>query len=754
MERASATPYRWSRPRLNCSLARAVGARAAALSLLIFGVLTAPAAAHSAVLGSAPEPGTRLNDSPAQIRLDFTETLNRRLTTATLISIAGNKRVPSTSSVSGHKLILRPAASLPRAAYQMRWHSVSTEDGHALEGSFSFGVRTTAVGGEHSVEESPLARGGWARVLARALMYATFLLFIGALLLRALLGGPGRSWVVPAKFSSESQTDARVAARREHVLLQDLGLVAAGAAALSATADAADAAGELSLRGLHDYLLASPAGEARVAVFVLVLMAGLISVRRPRGAAVPATLALGALALSGHAASASPRLLSIGVDWVHLMAASVWLGGIALIVAIWGPTMRRASASGRMALAREVLPIFGRVAVPAFGLVVITGAVSALIELGSISALWRTDYGRVLVIKMGLVGLIAATSYVHAFRLRPRMLRAADHADESTDRRHWRLLRAEPLLGASVIAVVALLVAFPLPPRQLRDSDEARAAEPACDPCALAKPQTGELAVAEQAGSDVVAAWLHHQGPGLAGEVRVYGLSGRPAPDPLRVIGARQSPCGVGCRRLVTPRVPAQLRVEVRQRGHAYVAVLETRWRADDSASARRWLDRAQRRMRGLRSVKEVERVTSVPGLFAQTDYRLKAPDRFAYRTNGGVRSVVIGKQQWERPDPRLPWRKIEFGGGLPFRTTSWFNWTTYARHVYLLRVSREGQRRVAVVATMDPGTPAWWRLYIDLDSFLVRRSRLVTSGHFMTQTFSGFNQPIRVAPPPAAHGR
>jgi hypothetical protein len=119
-----------------------------------------------------------------------------------------------------------------------------------------------------------------------------------------------------------------------------------------------------------------------------------------------------------------------------------------------------------------------------------------------------------------------------------------------------------------------------------------------------------------------------------------------------------------------------------------------------------------------------------------------------AYRTAGDVQSIVLGATQWTRGQTNVQWRKGEFGGGLPFRTRSWFTWTTYARHAFLLGERIRNARRVAVVALMDPGTPAWWRVSIDLRTYRVLQDRLVTYGHFMTQRFTAFNRPLRIEPP------
>jgi len=709
----------------------------------------APAAfAHSAFVGSSPAPGTRLAETPAELTLRFTEPLNRKLSTVDLVAVEGGERFPvEVSAPTAKRLTLVPNGPLPRGAYRVEWHTVSTLDGHALEGSFSFGVRAPAVGGAHALEQSPLARDGWVRVLARVGLYATLLLFAGALLLRLVMApGGAASWVVPDQAAAQL-ADATGPRRRERFVTVDLGLAAAAAACASALADAADAAGSISPDGVSQYLLGSLPGFARVAVVLLILVAGMMAARGSRVAALPAALALGAVAASGHASSADPRVPTIVLDWVHLLAGAVWLGGIGLIAIVWGPALWRSGRGLRQAVARTVLPPFGRVALPAFVVVATTGAVSALVQLGHLAALWESAYGRVLVAKVVLVALIAGASYLHALRLRPRLLAANPHFDERLERRHWRLLRSEPLLGLGVIAAVAVLVAFPLPPRQLGDADEALADAPPCDPCPLPRPQPDELAVAEQAGSHLVAAWLRRERGRLEGTVRVLTVEGKPTQAPVRVLDARRRSCGRGCLRLEAS-ARAVLSVAVRERGRSYLARLPARWREGANARARRLLERTQRTMARLGSLREVEAVTSGPGSFARTEYRLRAPDRFAYVTDGGTESVVIGRRQWLRTRGSA-WRATRYAGGGPgFSTRGWFRWTPYAQEVRLLGVSTDQGRRVAELALMDPGTPVWLRLTVDLATMRAMRERMIAQAHYMNRRYLAFEDPVSIRAP------
>jgi len=447
---------------------------------------------------------------------------------------------------------------------------------------------------------------------------------------------------------------------------------------------------------------------------------------------------------SGHANSADPRALAVPSDFAHLVAGAVWAGGAALVAVVWGPLLGRAGPEGRRAVARHVLPAFGRVALPAFLLVVVTGTISAAVELRRVADLWQTTYGVVLSVKVALVAIAAGVAHRHARRLRPRLLGPRAPAP-GVERRHWRLLRAEPLVALGVVAAAGLLVAFPLPPRQATGVVGALAAVAPCDPCPLPAPRAGELAVAGQAGSRVVAAWVRREPSALSATVRVLDSRGRPAPAPTAVAGRAGRPCGRGCAAFRV--APAnELEVTVTERGRAHTVALPARWRAAEARGARRLLERAQATMRALSSVRERETVTSGPGTFALTRYRLRAPDRMAFTTGRGVEAVFIGRRQWLRTAGE-PFRQRP-PGAAPFRTREWFRWTPYARTVALLERRRERGGIIAEVALSDPATPVWSRLEIEEATGRVLRERLVAPARFVARRFEGFSAPVRIEAP------
>jgi copper transport protein len=713
-------------------LAWATSRLAASAVVLAVASAAAPGAAygHASLLVSKPAPGERLEAAPAVVKLRFSERLNRSLSRAMVVDARSGREVAARSSAEGRELSLGLPDDLARGAYLVKWRTVSPLDGHTLEGSLSFGIRSPATDAGPVLASSPVSEGGWARVVARVVLYLSLALFAGGMLLRALLGA---DWLAPAGSAGRT-----IAARERRIVL--VAGFSAGAAALASIGlETIRAADGLSVRGARAFLLGSTAGAARLGL-VLLLAGGLVLAARgrARAAAVALTGALGTLAMAGHAGSAEPRVAAIVNDWVHVIAAAVWLGGVGLIVLVRG--VRAAGAP----LRADVLPRFGRVALRAFAAVAMTGATSALIQLGEPRALWETGYGRLLAAKAGAAVVIAA---IAAVGIRSRRTGDPSARQRARPRRYdWRLLRAELLLGLGVIALAALLVAFPLPPSQLAaGATRAALQATACDQCPLRLPAGDEIAVAEQAGSQLVSGWVRHHGDDLLAELHVIDIRGRPWRAPVDVPGAKPISCGAGCWQAGPLPRRDRLDVGLRENGHRYVARLPVAWRKSASGRARRLLRRAQGAMRRLASFRVIESLSTGPGMRAVVTYDVQAPDRIAYAAGSGSRGVIIDRSEWIR-SPGMPWRRGPYRGGLPFRARDWFNFLDTAEGVRLL-TRRRGSRTVAFV---DRALRLWYRVSIDPATSRIATVRMIGQRHYMTQRYRLGKRGATIRPPPA----
>jgi methionine-rich copper-binding protein CopC len=116
----------------------AIGILAALLCLVSFGT----AGAHATLVRSNPPANSELASSPAEIRLWFSEGVEPKFSTFTLLDTNGQTVNTPTSQVDpadNTQLFMRPPA-LPNGLYTVVWHTVSAEDGHAVTGSFAFSI--------------------------------------------------------------------------------------------------------------------------------------------------------------------------------------------------------------------------------------------------------------------------------------------------------------------------------------------------------------------------------------------------------------------------------------------------------------------------------------------------------------------------------------------------------------------------------------------------------------------------------------
>ena len=131
---------------------------------------------------------------------------------------------------------------------------------------------------------------------------------------------------------------------------------------------------------------------------------------------VAALLGLGLLvtvSYAGHASSGRWVPVAMVADVVHLAGVSAWLGGLAMLCfCVLRP--RRVTDDGPQSIAAidRVVARFSSVAFVAVVAIVASGVVQGWRQLGSVSALWDTTYGRLLVVKVLLVVLMLAGAAV------------------------------------------------------------------------------------------------------------------------------------------------------------------------------------------------------------------------------------------------------------------------------------------------------------------------------------------------------
>ena len=106
------------------------------------------------------------------------------------------------------------------------------------------------------------------------------------------------------------------------------------------------------------------------------------------------------------------------------MAMGVWMGGIALALLLIRADRARASGGPARRSPGPQVRRFSRLAGYALAVVLVTGALRAMEEMGGLSAflhLFRTSYGTTLAIKIAVVALLIALGAFNRYRSIPRM---------------------------------------------------------------------------------------------------------------------------------------------------------------------------------------------------------------------------------------------------------------------------------------------------------------------------------------------
>lgn len=486
--------------------------------------VSSPAWAHAQLESTQPVQSSVLTTSPRQVVLHFGEPVEIDFGSMRVIGPNG-ARVDNggTHHPPGdtHAVAISLPAHLPDGTYIVAWRVISA-DSHPVHGAFVFSVGTARGAAKANALATSLSHANGSTVVGtiygviRFATFAALLLLVGTALAVRLV------W--PGAAAERRVRRVVWTAWGVLVLCTVLGIAIQGvyAAALPLTSIVHPALfnevlhtrfGEVSLLRLVLLVAAVP---------VLLCLQGRWGRARARGAGVAvagAVVGVGLLltpGLAGHASTGTDVVLGTVLDVVHLSAGSLWLGGLALLAVVLGPGARldpaavasspadssavdsspvdssgvdssafdssafdssaldggavhssRVDGGGagagvdRVAVARSVSAwSLGAVCV-----IVATGVVQAIRQVGSFSALFDTVYGRTLLVKIGLViaVIVVATGsrrILHG-RIVPRRRTRADGEGPHRRPALGRLRRTvlvEIGIIMAVLAVTALLV--------------------------------------------------------------------------------------------------------------------------------------------------------------------------------------------------------------------------------------------------------------------------------------------------------
>ncbi|WP_148449254.1 copper resistance protein CopC [Paenibacillus tuaregi] len=365
--------------------------------------------AHAYIVKSTPAANEALDQSPDTVTIVFNEAIEKVFHSLTVTNTAGERVDLDNSHIDDNNPARLDAGlkkNLPDGIYTVSWRVVSA-DGHAISGVIPFIVGSGGTAPVQEADSGAKALPGLDQTLIRWLQYTGLSLYLGTLFFHLFL--------LPKAKRKESYNLGRSqAAIIVSFVLTFLGVVLS--LPLQAKLDAGVTWSEVwSNNVLGEALRYSSFGSIWwTQVLLLLVLAGLTYALIPKWSQgekpVFAGLALGTIlcmfvakAFMGHAAAAELESVAIGADFIHLAAASLWLGGLLALAFLlpaygagepdtaarkqlyWG-TIRRFSVTGAVC----VLLVLG------------TGLYGIKIYTPTLSSLFTSIYGQVLLAKIVL----------------------------------------------------------------------------------------------------------------------------------------------------------------------------------------------------------------------------------------------------------------------------------------------------------------------------------------------------------------
>lgn len=395
------------------------------------------ASAHAVLDNSVPTSGATLEDTPLQIVLDFDESVEPSLGYIRLFSSSGKRvQLPVVKADAADASIIRVVPpTLAQDSYVAIYRVISA-DGHPVEGAITFRVGVGAVSNLSSVIETALQDSETSNAVKVAMALMRFISYIAI------------SVVLAGIFFLLSSDAARKGLNKAVVLAGSvLGLSTALLYLLHGiNASGGSWAQKANLSIVKD-VFATQVGESLfvriVASFLLVCVVARWSnsAKEPRQinkfVAVFSFIILPfTYAFAGHAAVDSPAALTVALLALHVGAVGVWCGGLLLLLFI--ADIRTTS----------IVEWFSRRAAVLIALVVATGVVQALLLMNGIGNLTKTSYGKALIAKVCVVGVMLICAAI----VRRRFY-------ESGVTRLRAVLCAEVVVGLVVLSITSGMVA-------------------------------------------------------------------------------------------------------------------------------------------------------------------------------------------------------------------------------------------------------------------------------------------------------
>ncbi|MBC2139401.1 copper resistance CopC/CopD family protein [Listeria innocua] len=417
--------------------------------LIVLYILIVPVqhvSAHAYLENSNPADQSHIKTAPEKVTLVFNEEIEADFPLIEVKDSSGKRVETGKTAVSkknNHMVEASLPAELKADVYSVSWRVVSA-DGHAVSGVISFKLGDTKATFQNT-EVPSNAFDLQISSVQKAILYIGFSLFIGMLVFGLGL------------YPRKEQLTAKITTRLKKIIwfaLAFLGIALLMQLFVQTSITTGVSISESFQPDKLAAFLTTKTGyiwlSELISWLVLVIFT-VIMVRKNKQWSWFALLTESALigylifakAQNGHAAASADKIVSITADMLHMIAASVWVGGILVLLFVLPKTGK----------AREIWSRFAIVAIIAVASILVSGLLMAVMNIGQMSNLFTTNYGKILLFKIGLFLLMALLGLGHYIYLKLKNKKLP-----------FKTILIELIIGTIILIVASVLTNVQTPP--------------------------------------------------------------------------------------------------------------------------------------------------------------------------------------------------------------------------------------------------------------------------------------------------
>ncbi|WP_242214312.1 copper resistance CopC/CopD family protein [Bacillus cereus group sp. BfR-BA-01383] len=408
------------------------------------------ASAHAYVVKSNPAENETLKKAPSVVKIEFDEDIQVSHFNTLFVRDSSGKRVDLKDAHidKGNKKLLETGLkeNLKNGLYSIQWKAISA-DGHPIQGVIPFRVGLAEAGADDVQVEEMGYVPQIDMIMERSILYTSFSLFLGVLFFNLILY---KGSATPVQ--SRSKRIIWIALLGIFIsLLFNLPLQAK----INADVSWLEAFDPFLLKETLQLSVFGYVWITQMALISMLMIVTYFAVKREKLSSfkvwsIPIVLFIGLLvmkAFNSHAYGLKFKEIAVVMDFLHLFAASLWIGGLSSIILL----LRK--EDDKWTMYWDAIKRFSPWATGAVIVILLTGLFNSTFFIPTIHSLFDTKYGLALLAKILLFVCMGILGIIHYVKGKMR-----------AQKRLGATLRVEFIVGVIIFLIVAFMTNIQTPP--------------------------------------------------------------------------------------------------------------------------------------------------------------------------------------------------------------------------------------------------------------------------------------------------